>query len=56
MALERVANEQDDIGVRVARRREDARESGGAIAAMEPRIVIVVDVNVGGMNDDDIPV
>ena len=54
MAVESIAGEQHHVGCKIARRSEHAAETRGAVAAMEARGVIVVDVQVGAMNDDDV--
>ena len=54
VAVEGVAGEQHDVGTDVAGGAQYAREPRGAVAAMEPRGIIVVDVEIGAVNDDDV--
>ena len=54
VAVEGVAGEQHDVGADVAGRPQYAGEPGGAVAAMEPRGIVVVDVEIGAVNDDDV--
>ena len=55
MAIERVARKHDDVGTGAARRVEHAGETGRTVAAMQPRGIVVVHVQVGAVNDHDIP-
>ena len=54
MAVESIAGEQHHVGCKSARRIEHAAEPRGAVAAVQPRGIIVIDVQVGAMNDDDV--
>ena len=54
MAIEGVAGEDDDIGVDIASCTEHAGEPGGPVPTMQSRGVIMIEVQVGTMNDHDI--
>jgi hypothetical protein len=54
VAVEGVAGEQHDVGTDVAGGPQHAGEPRGAVAAMEPRRIVVVDVEIGTVNDDDV--
>src|SRR5262245_35269829 len=55
MAVEGIASEQHHVRIEVARRVENAGKSPDPIAAVNLRGVKVIDVNVRGVNDDDVP-
>ena len=54
VAVEGIAGEDDDVGARAAGRRQDPDETGGAVAAVQPRGVVVIEVQIGAVNDHDI--
>ena len=54
MAVEGIAGEQHHVGCKIARRSEHAAEPRGAVAAVQPRGIVVIDVQVGAVNDDDV--
>ena len=53
MAIEGIAGEQHHIGGR-ARGSEHAGQARRAVAAMQPRRIVVIDMQVRTVNDDDI--
>ena len=54
VAVEGVAGEDDDVGARAAGRGQDPDETGSAVAAVQPRGVVVIEVQIGAVNDHDI--
>ena len=52
--VERIAGEQHDIGADRARGGQDAGKPRRAVAAVEARGVVVIDVQIGAVDDDDI--
>ena len=44
-----------DVRAGAARRAQDAGEPGRAVAAMQPRRVVMIDVQIGAVNDHDVP-
>jgi hypothetical protein len=55
MVVERVAGQDHDIRAEIPRRLKDAAQPGRAIAAMHRRDAVVIDVEVGGMDEENIP-
>ena len=54
VAVEGVAGEQHDVGADIAGGPQHAGEPGGAVTAVEPRGIVVIDVEIGAVNDDDV--
>ena len=54
MIVECVAGQDHDIGANLPRHIEDAAQPGRAVAAMHRRDAVVVDVQVGGMDEENI--
>jgi hypothetical protein len=54
VAIEGVAGEHDDVGGGAARRAQDAGEPRRSVAAMQPRGVVVIDVQIGAVDDHEI--
>jgi hypothetical protein len=55
MAIEGVAGQHHRVRAGRARRAQDAGEAGGAITPMQPRSIVMIYVEVGAVNDHDIP-
>ena len=56
VAFERIAGKQHDIGVEAARFFEHTAKAGRPVAAVDARRVVMVHMQVGAVNDDDVPV
>ena len=54
MAIEGVAGQHHDVRADVTGRGQDPGEAGGAVPAMQPRGVVVIQVQIGAVNDHDI--
>ena len=54
MIVERVAGQDHDIGAEIARRLQHAAQPGRAVAAMHRRDAVVIDMQVGGMDEEDV--
>ncbi len=55
MVVERIAGQDHDIGAEIPRHIEDAAQPGRAVAAMHRRDAVVIDMQVGGMDEEDVP-
>ena len=54
VAIEGVTGQHHDVRIRVTGRGQDTGEAGGAVAAVQPRGVVVIQVQIGAVNDHDI--
>ena len=54
VAVECIAGEDHDVGRHAARRIQHASQSRNAVAAVQPRRIIVIDVQVRTVNDNDV--
>jgi hypothetical protein len=54
VAIEGVAGEHHSVGTEMARGLKHAGEPGGAVAAMQPRGVVVIEVEIGAMDDREV--
>jgi len=55
MVVEGVAGQDHDSGAELARGVENAAQPGRAVAAMHRRDAVVIDVEIGGMDEEDFP-
>ena len=54
VAVKRIAGKNHDVGRHAARRIQHASEARNAVAAVEPRRIIVIDVQVRTVHHDDV--
>jgi hypothetical protein len=54
VAIEGVARQHHDVRAGVTGRGQDTGEAGGAVAAVQPRGVVVIQVQIGAVDDHDI--
>ena len=55
MIVEGVAGQDHDVGAEIPRRLEDAAQPGRAVAAMHRRDAVVIDMQIGGMDEENVP-
>ena len=55
MIIECIAGQDHDIGAEIPRHIEDAAQPGRAVAAMHRRDAVVIDVEIGGMDEENVP-
>ncbi len=52
--IEGISGKQDDVGCRIHRRGHYGGEAGGAVAAMQPRGIVVIEVQIGAVNHHEV--
>ena len=54
MVVEGVAGQDHDIGAEIARLLQHAAQPGRAVAAMHRSDAVVIDMEIGGMDEEDV--